>query len=209
MKDSINIQEFREPGVSCKMLQLHISEREVCYLILYLKRFKKCVSYDMIPSVVYRPFRCAVSACHTCYPGCAGAATPNGDDGAMSSLPGDIFETDNFLMSLLLSKVPFVVFLCSCCVLAGEVEAPAGYCPALAVVPAPVGAVSPPAWARGLSPCSQLTHHLPRGLLGLCWEDYLPVTLHHALRMIRCTGRGLVAHPLRRLRRGDGARVIP
>lgn len=61
MKDSINIQQFMEAGVSCKMLQLHISEREVCYLILY----KKYVSYGIILSVVYRPFWCAVSACPT------------------------------------------------------------------------------------------------------------------------------------------------
>lgn len=65
MKDSINIQQFREAGVSCKMLQLHISEREVCYLILSLMRYKKYVSYEMMASMVCKPFWCAVSACPT------------------------------------------------------------------------------------------------------------------------------------------------
>lgn len=56
---------------------------------------------------------CAVSAWPTCYPGCAGAAAPNGHDGSMSSPTGGIFKTDNFLMNLLSPEVPFVVFLSS------------------------------------------------------------------------------------------------
>lgn len=104
------------------------------------------------------------------YPGCAGTPTPNGDDGAMSSLPGDVFKTDNFLMNLLLSKVPFAAFLCCCRVLAGE-GGLAGCCPALAwswlplARQAGVGALSPLLGHVGCTRVPQLTHHLPGRLL--------------------------------------------
>lgn len=116
--------------------------------------------------------RCTVSMCRTCYP-----TTPNGHDGAMSSLTGNIFKMDNFLMNLLSPKVPFVVFLSSCHVLVGEVEAWLG------TALSSVGVWTLPVFLR-----SHQLGHLPRRLLSLCWEDYAALTLDHELCMSKCTG---------------------